>query len=82
MPTARNLAFARAKNLLDRVVMDLLPACRKDSVAKDDLLSLSLVRHDSEPGAGKADQYYSSFILAPSAEEIQKITRNSVRTDE
>jgi hypothetical protein len=52
--------------------MDLLPACRKDSVAKDDLLSLSLVRHDSEPGAGKADQFYSSLILAPSAEEIQK----------
>ena len=62
--------------------MDLFAARRKDSVARDDLLSLLFGPLDSETGAGKADQYYSSFILAPSAEEIQKITRNSVRTDE
>jgi hypothetical protein len=72
LPTPRNLPFSRVKKLLDRVVMGLLPACRKDSVAKDDLLSVLLVRHDSETGAGKADQCYSSFIRAPSAEEIQK----------
>ena len=52
--------------------MDLFAARRKDSVARDDLLSLLFGPLDSETGAGKADQYYSSFILAPSAEEIQK----------
>jgi cytochrome P450 len=56
LPTPRNLAFARAKKLLDRVVLDLIAARRTATVPKDDLLSLLLAAQDSETGAGMTNE--------------------------
>src|SRR5262249_22238523 len=52
LPTPGNLAFGRAKRLLDRVVRDLIAARRRDAAGPDDLLSLLLAAQDDETGAG------------------------------
>lgn len=56
LPTPWNLAFARAKRLLDRVVLDLIAARRKTSTPHNDLLSLLLAAQDEETGTGMTDQ--------------------------
>src|SRR5262249_33731667 len=63
LPTPRNLAFARAKKLLDRVVLDLIAARRQDSTPKDDLLSLLLAAQDDETGAGMTDEQLKDEAL-------------------
>src|SRR5262245_16805350 len=55
-PTPRNLAFARAKKLLDRVVLDLIAARRQATTRPDDLLSLVLAAQDEETGSGMTDR--------------------------
>jgi cytochrome P450 len=55
-PTPRNLAFARAKRLLDRVVLGLIAARREATARPDDLLTLLLAAQDEETGVGMTDE--------------------------
>jgi cytochrome P450 len=55
-PTTRNRAFGRAKQLLDRVVLDLIAARRTARSRPDDLLSLLLTARDEETGTGMTDR--------------------------
>jgi cytochrome P450 len=63
LPTPRNLAFARAKSLLDRVVLELIEARRKTGNRPDDLLSLLLAAQDEETGVGMSDQQLKDEVL-------------------
>ncbi len=63
LPTPRNRAFARAKRLLDRVVLDVIAARRKSDARPDDLLSLLLAAQDEETGAGMTDQQLKDEAL-------------------
>ncbi len=56
LPTPRNLAFARAKRLLDRVVLGLIAARRQTASRPDDLLTLLLAAQDEETGVGMTDR--------------------------
>jgi len=63
LPTPRNLAFGRAKRLLDRVVLELIEARRKTANRPDDLLSLLLAAQDEETGVGMSDQQLKDEVL-------------------
>jgi cytochrome P450 len=63
LPTPRNFAFARAKRLLDRVVLELIEARRKTASQPDDLLSLLLAAQDEETGVGMSDQQLKDEVL-------------------
>jgi cytochrome P450 len=63
LPTPRNLAFRRAKRLLDRVVLGLIEARRQDPTAAYDLLGLLLAARDEETGAGMSDQQLKDEVL-------------------
>jgi cytochrome P450 len=63
LPTPRNLAFARAKRLLDRVVLGVIAARRKAASGPDDLLSLLLAAQDDETGTGMTDQQVKDEVL-------------------
>jgi len=63
LPTPRNYAFARAKGLLDRVVLDLIAVRRLDRTPKDDLLSLLLAAQDEETGVGMTDEQLKDEAL-------------------
>jgi cytochrome P450 len=63
LPTPRNLAFAKAKRRLDRVVLDLIAARRKETTRKDDLLSLLLAAQDEETGVGMTDDQLKDEAL-------------------
>src|ERR1051326_8184246 len=56
-PTPTNMRFARAKKLIDRVVMQLIAARRHAPGAQTDLLSLLLAAQDEEAGgAGRSKE--------------------------
>jgi cytochrome P450 len=63
LPTPRNLAFARAKRLLDRVVLDLIAARRQSTSGHDDLLTLLLAAQDEESGVSMTDQQVKDEAL-------------------
>src|SRR5262245_42866448 len=63
LPTPRNLAFARAKRLLDRVVLNLIASRRQSASRPDDLLSLLLAAQDEETGVGMTDQQVKDEAL-------------------
>jgi cytochrome P450 len=62
-PTPRNLAFWRAKRLLDRVVLGLVAARRQAASRPDDLLTLLLAARDEETGAGMTDEQVKDEAL-------------------
>ncbi|HYT91521.1 MAG TPA: cytochrome P450 [Gemmataceae bacterium] len=62
-PTPRNLAFARARRLLNRVVLGLIAARRRAASRPDDLLTLLLAAQDEESGAGMTDQQVKDEAL-------------------
>jgi cytochrome P450 len=62
-PTPRNLAFARARRLLDRVVLELIAARRRSASRPDDLLSLLLAAQDEESGVGMTDRQLKDEAL-------------------
>lgn len=55
-PSPRNLAFRRAKRLLDRVVLGLIAARRTAASRPDDLLTLLLAAQVEETGVGMTDE--------------------------
>lgn len=63
LPTPRNLAFANAKKLLDRVVLDLIAARRRTTTKPDDLLMLLLAAQDEETSAAMSDQQIKDEAL-------------------
>ena len=63
LPTPSNLAFGRAKRLLDRVVLGMIEARRQSASRPDDLLSLLLATQDEETGAGMTDQQLKDEVL-------------------
>jgi cytochrome P450 len=63
LPTPGNLAFARAKRLLDRVVLDLIAARRPAASRPDDLLSLLLAAQDEQTGVGMTDRQVKDEAL-------------------
>jgi cytochrome P450 len=63
LPTPRNLAFVRAKRLLDHLVLDLIEARRKTASRPEDLLSLLLAAQDEETGVGMSDQQLKDEVL-------------------
>jgi cytochrome P450 len=62
-PTPRNRAFARAKKVLDRVVLELIEARRRSGDRPDDLLALLLAARDEETGAGMDDRQLKDEVL-------------------
>jgi cytochrome P450 len=63
LPTPSNLAFRRAKRLLDRVVLGLIDARRKAPTQTRDLLALLLAARDEETGTGMSDQQVKDEVL-------------------
>jgi cytochrome P450 len=62
-PTPGNLAFARAKKLLDRVVLNLIAARRAIASKSEDLLSLLLAARDEDTGEAMTDQQLKDEAL-------------------
>src|SRR5712692_3526528 len=63
LPTSGNRRFTRAKRLLDRVVLEMIAARRRDPDPPRDLLSLLLAAQDEETGAGMTDQQLKDEAL-------------------
>jgi cytochrome P450 len=63
LPTPGNLAFGRAKRLLDRVVLQLIAARRRSGAQPADLLSLLLAAQDEETGVGMTDEQVKNEVL-------------------
>jgi cytochrome P450 len=63
VPTPHNLAFRRAKWLLDRVVLELIETRQQATTQPDDLLSLLLAAQDDETGKGITYQQVKDEIL-------------------
>jgi cytochrome P450 len=62
-PTPRNLAFARARRLLDRIVLELIAARRQAASHPHDLLSLLLAAQDEESGVRMTDRQVKDEAL-------------------
>src|SRR5262249_54810462 len=62
-PTPHNLAFAQAKRLLDRIVLELIAARRQAASHPDDLLSLLLAAQDEESGVRMTDRQVKDEAL-------------------
>lgn len=63
LPTASNRQFAAAKQLLDRVVLELITARRQDPNPPRDFLSLLLAAQDEETGVGMSDEQVKNEAL-------------------
>jgi cytochrome P450 len=63
LPTPRNLKFAKARRLIDRVVLNLIESRRQATSRPDDLLSLLLAAQDEETGIGMTDQQVKDEAL-------------------
>jgi cytochrome P450 len=63
LPTPRKLAFARAKKLLDRVVLEMIEARRRSATQPDDLLTMLLAGQNEETGVGMSDQQLKDEML-------------------
>lgn len=62
VPTARNREFKRSKELLDRVVLEIIEARRKRPEGRD-VLGLLLAAQDEETGAGMTDQQLKDEVI-------------------
>lgn len=62
LPTPANRSFARARQVLDRVVQDLIDR-RRAGGGGDDLLALLLAAQDEETGAGMTDRQVKDEVL-------------------
>jgi cytochrome P450 len=63
LPTPGNLAFGRAKRLLDRVVLRLIAERRRSGAQPADLLSLLVAAQDEETGVGMTDEQVKNEVL-------------------
>ena len=63
LPTPGNLAFARTRRFLDRMVLGLIEARRHAETRPDDLLSLLLAAQDEDTGLGMTDQQLKDEAL-------------------
>jgi cytochrome P450 len=63
LPTRANRAFARAKKVLDRVVLKLIEARRQTASPPADLLSLLLAARDEETGGRMTDQQVRDEVV-------------------
>jgi cytochrome P450 len=63
LPTPRNLAFARARRVLDRVVLNLVAARRQETARPDDLLTLLLDAQDDQTSVGMTDEQVKDEAL-------------------
>jgi cytochrome P450 len=63
LPTRRNRDFARARKVLDEVVLGLIEARRKSGQKRDDFLSLLLAAQDEETGVGMSDRQLRDEVL-------------------
>ena len=62
-PSAENRAFAQAKRLIDRVVLEVIAARRKSTNRPDDVLSLLLAAQDEATGAGMTDEQLKDEVV-------------------
>ena len=62
-PTPSNLAFAKAKRLLDRAVLDLIGARRDSADQPNDLLNILLNARDEKTGDGMPRQQLMDEVL-------------------
>jgi cytochrome P450 len=63
MPTAGNRAVRHAKEMLDRVVLEVIDGRRRHGPGSGDLLDLLLAARDEESGAGMTDQQLRDEVL-------------------
>ncbi|HKI34571.1 MAG TPA: cytochrome P450 [Gemmataceae bacterium] len=63
VPTAGNRAVRHAKELLDRVVMEVIEGRRRHGPGPGDLLDLLLAARDEESGSGMTDQQLRDEVL-------------------
>jgi cytochrome P450 len=63
LPTRSNRAFAKAKGLLDRAVIDLISAHRNNPNKPHDLLTMLLSAHDDTTGQGMPQRLLMDEVL-------------------
>jgi cytochrome P450 len=63
LPTPANLSFARAKRMLDRMVMELIAARRRNPDKPNDLLTMLVGAHDEETGRGMVDRQLMDEVM-------------------
>jgi cytochrome P450 len=63
VPTGKNRAVRHAKELLDRVVLEVIEARRRHDPGPGDLLDLLLAARDEESGTGMNDQQLRDEVL-------------------
>jgi cytochrome P450 len=63
IPTPLNLRFARAKRVLDRVVLDTIADRRRAGVDGDDLLGMLLAARDPDTGATMSDEQLRDEVM-------------------
>jgi cytochrome P450 len=63
MPTAENRRFAKAKGVLDKIVLDLIEARRREPSPRNDLLGMLLAAQDEETGLGMSDAQLKDEVL-------------------
>jgi cytochrome P450 len=63
VPTAGNRAVRHAKELLDRVVLEVIEGRRRHGPGPGDLLDLLLAARDEESGSGMSDQQLRDEVL-------------------
>jgi cytochrome P450 len=63
IPTRRNREFRRSKELLDRVVLELIESRRLNPTAAKDVLDMLLAAQDEESGTGMTDQQLRDEVI-------------------
>lgn len=63
IPTSRNRNFERAKQTIDRVVLEIIRSRRQDSTARHDLLSMLLEAQDEETGESMSDRQLLDEVI-------------------
>ncbi|NEO88533.1 MAG: cytochrome P450 [Spirulina sp. SIO3F2] len=63
IPTVRNRHFHQAKQILDRVVLEIIQARRQDPTLRPDLLSMLLAAQDEETGEGMSDRQLLDEVI-------------------
>lgn len=62
-PTPRNRAYHRAAGVVDRVVLDMIAARRRESGAHDDLLAMLIEARDEETGEAMDDRQLRDEVM-------------------
>ena len=63
MPTPRNLEFRKAKQTLDRVVLEIVQSRRQNPSEQNDLLSMLIAAQDEETGIGMSDRQLQDEVI-------------------